>query len=245
MLPLLQCDGPALAAPAEYPSALNSRDLDAAGAAARPGLFDSQWWPREPPEQRTRDALEWALLGLLAARVYGERARVAVAVRLDLLPPPGRELEGSRLRLSLDVGRERGTWMPPQWGLSGRRLLFDVAVELGAGGVARPLAVGAFVQVRFGEGRWSVEGDALRLQLPMLSPLERGDLSLVAQSLFFKTRVWGGVVGRRGNLLVQQTRWLLRREMRTVGVFTCEPLSPEELPEKALAAAVVRQRFTE
>jgi hypothetical protein len=64
-------------------------------------------------------------------------------------------LEGTRWKVSLDVGREPGTWMPAEWGRSGRRINlsfvaeFDTSasyerddmVRVGAGGGAKVLRV--------------------------------------------------------------------------------------------------------
>ena len=188
--------------------------------------------------------MEYALTAVAGVAVYGRRVLTALSVRLGLLAQPGLELEGRRLRISLDVGRERGTWMPPAWALSGRRLCFDIAVQLAAGGVCLPVAVGAYADARFGEGRWAVDGDTLRFDLPLLAPVNRGDVTLPAERVFFKTRAWQGVVSSRGNLLLLQRRFVVRREFRTIGVFRCAELDEGEVSGQ-LTAARVRQRFTE
>jgi hypothetical protein len=252
--PLLDAGSPGY----EYPLAI--RFDDAAGEARAPLLRAPQLAaPPASPAARLRAAAEWAALAALAARAYGGNARrlaAALAARLAGAPPPpapGAALEGTRLRLSLDVGREPGTWMPPQWGLSGRRLCFDVAVELRAGGECVPLAVGAFAGARFGAGRWSVgdaaDADELRLELPLLEPLQRGDVALT-ERLFLRTRAWGAVVQRRGTLLLRQSRWLVRQEFRLVGTFAAETLPPQDDGQPAaaqpqLSPMRVRQRFTE
>jgi len=237
----------------EYPLALRSAD---SGAAPAPPLLRAPTLVSAPPASpaaKLRAAAQWAVLAAVATRAYGGRARnaaTAAAAKLAGAPPaPPSLLEGLTLRLSLDVGRDPGTWMPPTWGRSGRRLTFDVAVRLRPGGECAPLAVGAFAGARFGPGRWSV-GDAsddaeLRLELPLLEPLSRGDV-LIDDRLFLRTRAWGGVVARRGNLLLRQRRLFVREEYRLVGTFTCEALPPdgdEKAPE--LAPMRVRQRFTE
>ena len=38
-------------------------------------------------------------------------------------------LDGSKWKLSLDIGREPGTWMPSDWGISGERLKLDFECE--------------------------------------------------------------------------------------------------------------------
>jgi hypothetical protein len=125
-------------------------------------------------------------------------------------------------------------------------------VELQPDGSVTPLAVGAFAGARFGPGRWSVgdtaDGAELRLELPLLEPLRRGDVTL-DDRLFLRTRAWGAVVARRGNLLLRQQRLALRTEYRMVGTFTAEALprldEPDALPASRLAPMRVRQRFTE
>lgn len=103
---------------------------------------------------------------------------------------------GTRWRLTLDIGREPGTWMPPSWGASGRRLLLPIAVELGEDGAVEPLAVGAFLPMTISEGTWRLEGDALKFDVRM-SGMKRGDIDLPEDRLHFRTAAWGGtMVGR-------------------------------------------------
>jgi hypothetical protein len=247
--------------PAEYPAAIRSADSGLAVPTAPLLRAPALAAPPASPAARLRAGAEWAALAAIAARAYGSRARtfaLALAARLSgapPAPPPGSALEGTRLRLSLDVGRDPGTWMPPQWGLSGRRLCFGVDVELRAAGECVPLAVGAFAGARFGPGRWTVgdaaDADELRLELPLLEPLIRGDVRL-DDVLFLRSRAWGAVVARRGTLLLRQTRWGVRREFRLVGTFTTETLPPPPQGDglraatpKQLAPMRVRQRFTE
>lgn len=45
------------------------------------------------------------------------------------LAPPGAPLVGTKWRLKLDLGREPGTWMPPEWGASEGRLGVGVEIE--------------------------------------------------------------------------------------------------------------------
>lgn len=59
----------------------------------------------------------------------------------------GGTLEGARLRLTLDIGRERNTWMPQTWAASGRRLEIPAAVEMQPGGIVMPLGVAAFIKL--------------------------------------------------------------------------------------------------
>ena len=249
----------------EYPLALRSADAGFAFPAPSQSPLRAPLLPPRPPASpaaKLRAGAEWAVLAAIAVRAYGGRARSAAAAllaRLSSSPPPqpaGSALEGTRLRLSLDVGRDPGTWMPPTWGLSGRRLTFDVAVQLLPGGECVPLAVGAFAGARFGPGRWSVgdaaDTDELRLELQLQEPLQRGDV-ILEDRLFLRTRAWGGVVARRGTLLLRQSRWLVRQEFRLVGTFTTETLpatggdgeGAQPAQPTQLAPMRVRQRFTE
>eukprot|EP01082_Thalassiosira_pseudonana_P000089 g140.t2 g140 contig1:336916-337824(-) len=43
--------------------------------------------------------------------------------------PPHLNSPGDRFRLYIDVGREKGTWMDPRWGASGRRIEFTIDVS--------------------------------------------------------------------------------------------------------------------
>jgi len=55
---------------------------------------------------------------------------VAVASRRREQPPLDTTLlEGTRWKVVFNVHREPGTWMPPAWGASGDRLLFEVVVD--------------------------------------------------------------------------------------------------------------------
>ena len=46
----------------------------------------------------------------------------AISVCLLAATADGAALVGTTYRLSLSIGQERGTWMPPKWGASGRRV---------------------------------------------------------------------------------------------------------------------------
>ena len=133
---------------------------------------------------------------------------------------------GTRWKLTLDIGREPGTWMPPSWGSSGRRILLPIAVQLNEGGAVEPLAVGAFLPMTITEGTWRLEGDALKFDVKM-SGMTRGDIELPEDSLHFRTAAWGGTMASKGRLLLLQTRFGFRREWRMVGVFKSEPLEDD------------------
>ena len=57
-------------------------------------------------------------------------------------------LAGARLRLVLDIGREKNTWMPPAWAASGRRVEMPLGIELQKDGAAVPLGVASFINTK-------------------------------------------------------------------------------------------------
>eukprot|EP00538_Stauroneis_constricta_P004679 CAMPEP_0119555448 /NCGR_PEP_ID=MMETSP1352-20130426/7656_1 /TAXON_ID=265584 /ORGANISM="Stauroneis constricta, Strain CCMP1120" /LENGTH=452 /DNA_ID=CAMNT_0007602209 /DNA_START=118 /DNA_END=1476 /DNA_ORIENTATION=+ len=67
--------------------------------------------PKRPPSRTGGDAV-----------AKTAAAPAAASNRLD-------RLSNTRWRLSLDVGREEGTWMPKTWGASGERLRMSVEME--------------------------------------------------------------------------------------------------------------------
>lgn len=137
-------------------------------------------------------------------------------------------LVGTRWRIFADIGREKGTWMPPAWGRSGMRLVCPVAVEFRENGVVEPIATGAFTPTEFSSGTWSLDGDTLRFNL-MMSGMKRGDVEFGEEKLFFKTLAWGDQISaNKGRLLVNQTRFVIRREWRSVGTFKAERINDDE-----------------
>ena len=208
-------------------------DDDSAVQYSDPGNFAAPEMDPEAKKQRElkrwgRAAFQWGVIAAIVANVRAARNRgSAVTARLGLKGKAGRALIGSRWKLTLDIGRERGTWMPPGWGASGRRILVPIAVELREEGVVEPIAVGAFLPMTLSAGKWRLEGDALKFDVAM-SGMTRGDIELPEDSLHFRTAAWGSTMASRGNLLLRQTRFGFRREWRTVGVFKAEPLADGE-----------------
>jgi len=191
---------------------------------------------RDPSEVRAsrlrRAAFQWSVIAVIAYNAYRARTRgSAVTKRLGLEGKAAKELVGTRWRLTLDVGRERGSWMPPEWGASGLRVILPIAVELGANGVVTPLAIGGFAPMTVRAGEWRLEGDALKFDVKT-SGMARGDVTLPEDSLHFRTAAWGGTMASRGNLMLLQTRFGFRREWRMVGVFKAEPLMDDTDDEK-------------
>lgn len=143
-------------------------------------------------------------------------------------------LAGTVWLLTLDLGRERNTWMPPQWAASGLRIEVPMLVALRDGGVAEVVRLGAFLPWSAKDrGSWEVDGPVtggtLRLLLPM-GALVRGDLSLPEGDLYVAIPAWGRVLSRdKGVVTVLQQRWVVRRERRIVGrVFAREAEEGED-----------------
>jgi hypothetical protein len=44
------------------------------------------------------------------------------------------DLVGTHWLLTMDIGREKNTWMPPTWAASGRRMEIPILVTLAANG---------------------------------------------------------------------------------------------------------------
>lgn len=64
---------------------------------------------------------QWGVIIAVIANAQRARNRgSAVTKRLGLAGKAGTELIGTRWRLTLDIGREPGTWMPPAWWGSAR-----------------------------------------------------------------------------------------------------------------------------
>ena len=115
--------------------------------------------------------------------------------------------------------------MPPAWGRSGMRLVCPVAIEFKDNGVVEPIATGAFTPTTFTAGTWSLDGDTLRFNLQM-NGLKRSDIEFGKEKLYFKTLAWGDQISaNKGRLLVNQTRFLIRREWRSVGTFKAERIA--------------------
>ncbi|KAG5189510.1 hypothetical protein JKP88DRAFT_301476 [Tribonema minus] len=142
------------------------------------------------------------------------------------------DLVGTRYVLSFDIGREKGTWMPPQWGASGARLNVDVLVEFGPSGTFAEVALKSpFVATDVAGIAWSVEGargtgslqqSTLRFSL-QTSGAARGDVSIPAGPIYCSVPAWGARLSRsRGMVTVRQKRWGIREESRILGVFSAQ-----------------------
>ena len=126
-------------------------------------------------------------------------------------------LSGLRFTINLDVGQEPGSWMPPKWGLSGKRALASVDVELADGGRILLMGTGAFdhltvtwdVQEDGSIGQWAVNGERATLWLAHRG-LERHDIRLDPGRIYATAGAWGTQLGRRGSLTIRQRKmgWL-------------------------------------
>lgn len=138
-------------------------------------------------------------------------------------------LAGSKYVLSLDIGREKGTWMPMTWGASGERIALDILIEFAEGGaIASADVVTPWRNIKITGGRWAAQstsrtagiGDEKTLRFTLITTgLEKGDVSIPPGTLWFAIPSWGSVLSRSGIVTVRQKRFGVREESRIVGTF--------------------------
>ncbi|CAN0227833.1 unnamed protein product [Ectocarpus sp. 4 AP-2014] len=164
---------------------------------------------------------------------------------LDLeMPSSPFSLAPSRWLVMMDIGREKGTWMPQSWGRSGRRVEVDLLVQFLPGGDMKADVDSPFVDMTVTPGKWSVgaaQGKPRRRPTHSLGSLTsdtcrfwvetdgfgRGDVTIPAGRIYFAVPAWGGKLSRKGLVTVRQRRWLVREESRILGVFGTELLVPD------------------
>ena len=125
-----------------------------------------------------------------------------------------RALEMTYWKIALDIGREPGTWMPADWGVSGQRLNLQLEIQfrdeyvmdredflgdrggkrvhvIQNDGVFGPGLESSAKHVRFGDGAWTIsrgEGpagtDLLRLYVELEERVDRGDLYCPAGRIY-------------------------------------------------------------
>uniref|UniRef100_A0A7S2X7L6 Uncharacterized protein n=1 Tax=Lotharella oceanica TaxID=641309 RepID=A0A7S2X7L6_9EUKA len=143
---------------------------------------------------------------------------------------------GSRRRLVLDIGREKNTWMPPQWAASGRRMEIHMLATFQENGHVSA-RIGLYLDMGIHGGEWHIEGDALKFWLE-IDGFERFDVSLPKGKLYFACNLWGVVLGNQANknnrLTIQARRFFVREETRTVGTFKIAGV-PDDDTEPALS----------
>lgn len=132
--------------------------------------------------------------------------------------------------VTLDIGREKNTWMPMQWASSGTRLTLPLSVRFTRDGQAICRAVAPFFSdSRVSDGHMRAEGTwpdlTVRWDLTLTDGYERGDNSLPAgTTVYFAIKMLGSSPSNRGGLLsVLARRMLVRKERRLLGTFTMEP----------------------
>ncbi|CAM9298183.1 unnamed protein product [Ascophyllum nodosum] len=147
----------------------------------------------------------------------------------------------------MDIGREKGTWMPPTWGASGRRVEVDLSIQFLAGGELTAEMDSPFVDMTVKPGQWNVRPAAgsnrgrtrnSANNLDMISDtcqfwvecsgFKRGDVTIPAGKLFFAVPAWGGKLSRKGLVTVRQRRFFIREESLILGVFETERIDVDE-----------------
>jgi hypothetical protein len=117
-------------------------------------------------------------------------------------------LVGTTYALEMDIGQERGSWMPPKWGRSGARATPTATVLFCDDGVLKVTETGYFDgnMVEFEpEGEWSVENGKATFAL-VHGGLSRNDVMLEPGRLYFNAPCWGAQLGRRGGLTIRQRK---------------------------------------
>jgi hypothetical protein len=138
--------------------------------------------------------------------------------------------------VTLDIGREVSTWMPPRWCTSGTRVSLPLMVSFGDGRAACTQVGPYFDDIKFDDGDYSVSGawpnSVVRFSLLCTSGYQRGDNALPAgERIYFAQAFLGGEPSKRpGTLSVIQRRFILRKERRLVGTLSMEPWREGALP---------------
>ena len=155
-------------------------------------------------------------------------------------------LLGTRYTINLDVGQEKGTWMPPKWGLSGTRAVASPILSFDKGGDLRLVGSGSWdhLTVKWKEaedgtvGRWNVEGEKATFYLEH-EGLERSDVTLDPGRIYCTAGSWGDMLARRGSLTIKQRKmgWLpfiptASEASFIVGVFRSQRVDEQGAPVK-------------
>mmetsp|Transcript_25390 Transcript_25390/g.70666 ORF Transcript_25390/g.70666 Transcript_25390/m.70666 type:complete len:345 (+) Transcript_25390:101-1135(+) len=200
-----------------------------------------------PPAQRCRaghlgGARE---TGVRKDRNSGEAAAVLSAADQAVdglgkgLPPPS--LEGTRWKLSLDIGRTPFTLMPMTWASGGVRAKLEIAVEFRAGGNLAVLQAGEFL------GEWAepTEIPFIVELLPLLSVLIPEERVLLRPSLS-AGRWWVAEDGRTVRFFVETSGF--RREVLWVPkgklYFRAQAYGQLLVTEKKAAVSIRESRST-
>ena len=151
-------------------------------------------------------------------------------------------------QLALDIGTEKGTWMPPKWGASGTRATATPVVRFAADGKLKlvsgqawdhltiqwqtsdgDLLMGPQWETKTEEsviGGWSVEKDKCSMYFDH-GGIQKDDIVLEPGRLWCTCGAWGDLLQKRGTLTIKQSKfgWLPfipspREASFIVGVFT-------------------------
>ena len=153
---------------------------------------------------------------------------------------PPAMLVNTRWVLDIDVGQEKGSWMPPAWGRSGKRARATPIIEFAPEGRIRVVGSGSWdhLTVAWTEdsdgavGGWSVANERATFWLEHDGlNLERdSDVTLEAGRLYGSCGAWGDLLQRRGTLTIKQRKfgWMpflpsAKEASFIVGVFTAKP----------------------
>ena len=144
----------------------------------------------------------------------------------------GASLVGTTYALEMDIGAERGSWMPPSWGRSGARARPTATIAFCEGGLLEVRETGYFdgPMIKFeAEGSWTEKGGRVQFRLPH-GGLARNDVTLDAGELCFSAACWGPQLARRGGLTIKQRKMGFLPFLPTltpasfmVGTFTAKP----------------------
>ena len=146
--------------------------------------------------------------------------------------------------LDLDIGAERGSWMPPAWGRSGRRARATPCVRFAPGGRLELTGGGPWdhLTVAWAEnedgaiGGWSVANERATFWLEH-DGIEREDVTLEAGRIYGSAGAWGDLLQRRGTLTIKQRKFGFlpflpapREASFIIGTFTAKAADPPPEP---------------
>ena len=201
---------------------------------------------RSERARTTNQMLRTTLVALLSApaattfvrpgRTLPSRAARSASVRLgefmEEAGAVGGSLVGTIYALEMDIGQEKGSWMPPAWARSGARARPTATIAFREGGLLEVKETGYFdgPMIKFeAEGSWNEKGGRVQFRLPH-GGLARNDVTLDAGELCFSAACWGPQLARRGGLTIKQRKMGFLPFLPTltpasfmVGTFTAKP----------------------
>ena len=189
---------------------------------------------------------------------------------LTFLATSGSVIGGQRWKLSLNIGRESGTWMPPAWAASGARLALPVDVEFQSADATqfrepllgeskgtcrlRVTQPGKFIGpageevVAATNGAWRATeapggyGETyLRFFLDFPDGAQRNDVTLPAGRVFFTTGVWARDDLERAEAEAERLKSLLER-LDAEGAQADKEIASANLLQKAAAVRAAVNR---